>query len=70
MQFRPASRAVGMEYAIRDLVLPARELERSGTKVIWLNIGDPGAFDFDTPEHIKRAMFDAILEGHNNYGDS
>ncbi len=70
MQFRPASRAVGMEYAIRDLVLPARELERSGTKVIWLNIGDPGAFDFDTPEHIKRALFDAVLEGHNNYGDS
>ncbi len=70
MQFRPAVRAVGMEYAIRDLVLPARELERKGTKVIWLNIGDPGAFDFDTPEHIKRAMFDAVLEGHNNYGDS
>lgn len=70
MKFAPASRASGMEYAIRDLVLPARELELGGTSVIRLNIGDPGAFDFDTPEHIKRALFDAVLEGHNNYGDS
>lgn len=70
MKFVPAPRASGMEYAIRDLVLPARELERAGTEVIHLNIGDPGAFDFDTPEHIKRALFDAVLEGHNNYGES
>lgn len=59
-----------MEYAIRDLVLPARELEQQGESIIKLNIGDPVAFDFDTPEHIKRAMFDAILEGRNGYGDS
>lgn len=70
MKFKPTSRASGMEYAIRDLVVPAKELEKSGTSVIKLNIGDPDAFDFDTPEHIKRAMFDAILEGHNSYGDS
>ncbi len=70
MKFKPTARAAGMEYAIRDLVLPAREIERSGTRVIRLNIGDPVAFDFDTPEHIKRAMFDAVLEGNNSYGDS
>ena len=70
MKIRPASRAVGVEYAIRDVVLPARELERKGVEVIRLNIGDPDAFDFDTPEHIKRAMFDAILEGYNGYGDA
>jgi aspartate/methionine/tyrosine aminotransferase len=70
MKVRPAARAAGMEYAIRDVVLPARELEKKGVKVIRLNIGDPDAFDFDAPEHIKRAMFDAILEGHNGYGES
>lgn len=70
MKFKPTARSAGMEYAIRDLVLPARELEQKGIDVIRLNIGDPVAFDFDTPEHIKRAMFDAILEGHNGYGDS
>ncbi len=70
MKVRPAARATGMEYAIRDVVLPARELEKKGIEVIRMNIGDPDAFDFDTPEHIKRAMFDAILEGYNGYGDS
>ena len=70
MKVRPAARAAGMEYAIRDVVLPARELEKEGVDVIRMNIGDPDAFDFDTPEHIKRAMFDAILEGHNGYGES
>lgn len=70
MNFRPSQRASAMEYAIRDLVLPARELEQKGESIIRLNIGDPCAFDFDTPEHIKRALFDAVIEGHNSYGDS
>jgi alanine-synthesizing transaminase len=70
MKIRATSRASGMEYAIRDIVIPARKLEREGAEVIRMNIGDPDAFDFDTPEHIKRALFDAVLEGHNGYGDS
>ncbi|MBX8636818.1 MAG: aminotransferase class I/II-fold pyridoxal phosphate-dependent enzyme [Thermoplasmata archaeon] len=70
MKVRPAARAARMEYAIRDVVLPARELEKKGIDVIRMNIGDPDAFDFDTPEHIKRAMFDAVLDGYNGYGDS
>ncbi len=70
MKVRPAARASGMEYAIRDVVLPARKLEQSGIEVTRMNIGDPDAYDFDTPEHIKRALFDAVLEGYNGYGDS
>ena len=70
MKIRATSRASGMEYAIRDIVLPARKLEKEGTEVIRMNIGDPDAYDFDTPEHIKRALFDAVLDGYNGYGDS
>lgn len=59
-----------MQYAIRDMVVYARELEKKGIEVIRLNIGDPDAYDFDTPEHIKRALFDAVLQGYNGYCDS
>ncbi|WP_048148418.1 pyridoxal phosphate-dependent aminotransferase [Palaeococcus ferrophilus] len=66
----PSERAMGVEYAIRDVVLPARELEKKGIKVIRLNIGDPGKYDFQPPEHMKEAYCRAINEGHNYYGPS
>ncbi|WP_297495949.1 pyridoxal phosphate-dependent aminotransferase [Thermococcus sp.] len=67
---RASERAMGVEYAIRDVVLPARELEKRGIKVIRLNIGDPGKYDFQPPEHMKKAYCRAIREGHNYYGPS
>jgi alanine-synthesizing transaminase len=65
-----SERAMGIEYAIRDVVLPARELEKQGIKVIRLNIGDPGQYDFQPPEHMREAYCRAIQEGHNYYGPS
>ena len=67
---RPSDRAMGVEYAIRDVVLPARELERRGIKVIRLNIGDPVKYDFQPPRHMREAYCRAIEEGHNYYGPS
>jgi len=65
-----SNRSISVEYAIRDVVLPARELEKKGIKVIKLNIGDPVKYDFDAPEHAKTAYCEAIKEGHNYYSDS
>jgi len=65
-----SKRSLGVEYAIRDVVIPARELEKRGIKVIKLNIGDPVKYDFDAPEHAKTAYCEAIIEGHNYYSDS
>ncbi len=65
-----SERAMGIEYAIRDVVLPARELEKKGINVIRLNIGDPGKFDFQPPKHMKDAYCKAIHDGHNYYGPS
>lgn len=65
-----SKRAMGIEYAIRDVVLPARELEKQGIKIIKLNIGDPVKFDFQPPQHMKEAYCRAIMEGHNYYGES
>ncbi len=63
-------RAMSVEYAIRDVVLPARELEKKGIKIIKLNIGDPVKFDFQPPKHMKEAYCKAIWDGHNYYSDS
>ena len=42
----------------------ARELKASGVDVISLSVGEP---DFDTPDHIKEAAFDAIRRGETKY---
>lgn len=39
-----SSRASSIEYAIRDVVVPATELERQGHEILKLNIGDPFAY--------------------------
>jgi len=62
-----ASRLTKINYAIREFVPLAKELEKKGEKILYLNIGDPLKYDFDTPEHIKKALFKAVLEGHNYY---
>jgi alanine-synthesizing transaminase len=59
-----------VEYAIRDITLHARQYEKSGRKIIYLNIGDPVKYDFPTPDHIKNALIDAILNNFNYYADS
>jgi len=65
-----SDRISNVEYAIRDITLHAREYEKSGRKIIYLNIGDPVKYDFPTPDHIKKALIDAILNNFNYYADS
>jgi len=45
----------------------AREMDRSGRKVYHLEIGEP---DFDTPQHIIEAAFEAIRRGSTHYTSS
>ena len=59
-----------VEYAIRDIILHAREYQKTGRKIIYLNIGDPVAFDFKTPAHIKNALIDALNHDNDYYTDS
>jgi alanine-synthesizing transaminase len=59
-----------VEYAIRDITIHARRYEKSGRKIIYLNIGDPVKYDFPTPDHIKKALIDAISKDFNYYADS
>lgn len=59
-----------VEYAIRDIVVYAKELERKGRDILYLNIGDPVAYDFKTPEHIKKALINSIMKDETNYAPS
>jgi len=65
-----SERSKGISYAIREVVVPAQLLEKKGYKILHLNIGDPNKYDFDTPEHMKNALYKATLEGHNGYSSS
>jgi alanine-synthesizing transaminase len=51
----------GVRYEIRGrLARRAHELERMGYEIISLNIGNPGAFGFRTPETMRLAMIENL----------
>jgi len=64
---KAAKRSQGVSYAIREVVVPANELEKRGKKILRLNIGDPNKYDFDTPQHMKDALYQAAQENYNGY---
>lgn len=65
---KPANRIENISYAVREVVVEAKKLEKKGKKIIYLNIGDPIKYDFETPTHLHDAVF---LNRHvSGYGDS
>ena len=66
-----SNRAASIEYAIRDVVVPANELEKKGFELIKLNIGDPLSYPgLPTPEHMVEAFKQALERQDNGYGPS
>jgi len=56
---RASSALHGVRYEIRgQLAHRAHEMERLGYDIISLNIGNPGAFGFRTPETMRLAMIE------------
>jgi len=62
-----AARVNRFSYAIRNVVAAAKAVEARGVHVRYLNIGDPVAFGFKTPDHLIEAASRAMREGHNGY---
>jgi len=60
----------GVEYAIRDIVSSAKDLENQGKTIDYLNIGDPAQYGFYPPENVKQAYIDAIKKDQNYYSAS
>ncbi len=66
-----SSRASTIEYAIRDVVVPAMKLEAEGHEIIKLNIGDPIAYPgLPTPAHMVEAYREGLAAGNNGYSPS
>jgi aspartate/methionine/tyrosine aminotransferase len=63
--------AKNIKYAIRDIIISAKEVEKSGKKLYYFNIGDPNKYDFDTPQFLKDALIEAVtIDKANYYSDS
>ena len=70
-EINATQRSLNIEYAIRDVVVPATELEAQGHSIIKLNIGDPIAYPgLPTPPHMVQAFTNALNDGRNGYSPS
>jgi len=65
-----SKKVAGVEYAIRDIVSAAVNVEKKGKHVVYLNIGDPVQFGFQPPDNVKEAYIQAIKQGKNYYAPS
>ncbi len=69
-EIAPAVRTKNITYAVRDVLLIANEVAKTGKEMLYLNIGDPNIFDFATPRPMIEASYKAMLENKNGYGPS
>ncbi len=67
---RASYRSAGVEYAIRDVVVPATELIKRGATITNFNIGDPNKYDFETPQHMIEALCAAARQHEMGYAAS
>lgn len=66
----PAEKTANVKYAIRDIIVLADEVAKTGKKMFYLNIGDPNIFDHSTPSTVIDATCNALRENKNGYAPS
>ncbi len=69
-KIKPAVRTENITYAVRDIVVLANEVAKSGKEMLYLNIGDPNLYDFEPPREMIEATYKAMLENKNGYSPS
>lgn len=67
---KPAVRTNNITYAVRDIVVLANEVAKSGKEMLYLNIGDPNLFDWEPPTHLIEETYKAMLNNKNGYAPS
>lgn len=65
-----SSRSELVTYPIRDIVQAAKKIEKQGTDMIYLNIGDPAPYGFRPPQHILDAAAEALNQNYSGYAPS
>lgn len=66
----PAVRTENITYAVRDIVVLANQVAKTGKEMLYLNIGDPNQFDFAPPHAMVEATYKAMLDNKNSYSPS
>ena len=66
----PAVRTENITYAVRDIVVLANQVAKTGKEMLYLNIGDPNLYDFVPPKHLVDATYQAMLKNLNGYAPS
>lgn len=66
----PARKTINIHYAIRDIIVVADEVKKTGKQIYYLNIGDPNVYDFVTPPEIVEAVVKAMHDNKNGYSPS
>lgn len=67
---KPAIRTENITYAVRDIVVLANEVAKTGKEMLYLNIGDPNQFDWEPPKHLIDATYEAMKKNLNGYSPS
>jgi alanine-synthesizing transaminase len=66
----PAVRTENITYAVRDIIVLANQVAKTGKEMLYLNIGDPNLYDFAPPKHLVDATYQAMLKNLNGYAPS
>lgn len=59
-----------LTYEIREIVVVAQKIEKTGIDIAWENIGDPIAKGEQVPEWIRDIVVDVVKNDNNSYGYS
>ena len=70
LPYRPTERMNVVSYPIRDIVMEAKREEAKGRKMIYLNIGDPPLYDFESFKGIAERVKSALDENCKGYAPS
>ncbi|VAX23634.1 Aspartate aminotransferase [hydrothermal vent metagenome] len=70
IKIKAAVRTENITYAVRDIVVLANEVAKTGKEMLYLNIGDPNLYDFEPPREMIEATYKAMLENKNGYSPS
>ncbi|MCB9831579.1 MAG: aminotransferase class I/II-fold pyridoxal phosphate-dependent enzyme [Planctomycetes bacterium] len=67
---KPARKVASIKYAVRDILTVAAEAKAAGREMLYLNVGDPNIFDYETPSVIIEAVTKALHDNKNGYAPS
>ncbi len=70
LKIKPAIRTENITYAVRDIIVLANEVAKTGKEMLYLNIGDPNIYDFEPPQEMVEATYKAMLDNKNGYAPS